>query len=34
MVLCNDRAVAADTMATQNLVAGDELAVLFLAGGG
>ncbi len=34
MVLCNDRAVAADTMATRNLVAGDELAVLFLAGGG
>ena len=34
MVLCNDRAVAVDTMATRNLVAGDELAVLFLAGGG
>ncbi len=34
MVLCNDRAVAVDTMATRKLVDGDELAVLFLAGGG
>ena len=34
MVLCNDRAVAADEMVERELVAGDELALLFLADGG
>ena len=34
MVLCNDQAVAADAMAERELVEGDELALLFLAGGG
>ena len=34
MMLCNDQAVAADEMAARELVEGDELALLFLAGGG
>jgi len=34
MVLCNDQAVAADEMLSRELSEGDELALLFLAGGG
>ena len=34
MVLCNDRAVRPGDFETQELVDGDELSLLFLAGGG
>ncbi|HCC99358.1 MAG TPA: hypothetical protein DER64_02430 [Planctomycetaceae bacterium] len=34
MVLCNDRAVRPDDFETRGLVDGDELSLLFLAGGG
>jgi len=34
MLLCNDRAVTSEEMAGRELVEGDELALVFLAGGG
>ena len=34
MLLCNDRAVSAEDLAGRELVEGDELAMVFLAGGG
>ena len=34
MLLCNDRAVAAEEVSVRELVEGDELALVFLAGGG